>query len=240
VPIAAPLTKEEEREVNYFLHFRRQVHDGPLYTQTRSSTADPSNPKRTYGQDQINQRYGVRSKATQDPFNAVPTYSQRFQTEQRSLPDFSTRRYCPELFPPELRATFEGEDVPPLELKKRKAQNKAQASRKVARRLDEASPGMNGSGSGSGSGAGGQGDVTMQGQDSGVDGKARVLEAVENLADEEPSEDDMEYDEEGVEGEGDEDVEFDDEDAGDYNAEIYFDGGEGDDFGEDGGGEDVY
>lgn len=36
VPIAAPLTEKEQREVNYFLLFRQRVHDGPLYTKTRS------------------------------------------------------------------------------------------------------------------------------------------------------------------------------------------------------------
>src|SRR4051812_28260507 len=35
VPTASLLTKKEEKQVSYFLLFREQVHDGPLFTQTR-------------------------------------------------------------------------------------------------------------------------------------------------------------------------------------------------------------
>lgn len=55
-----------------------------------------------YGQTQTNALYGVRNKASQDPFTAMPTYGQRFVREDRALPDWSQRPVCRELFPAEL------------------------------------------------------------------------------------------------------------------------------------------
>ncbi|KAL2267891.1 hypothetical protein VTJ83DRAFT_5168 [Remersonia thermophila] len=129
VPRPPPLTRKEDKLVSYFLLFREQCQDGPLYTQARSRLSQPSpsaaaaGPSssssaasslapgaRAYGQDQINQRYGLVSKATLDAFTAVPTYSQRFTRAPRALPDLASRPFAKEFFPPELHATLDGDD----------------------------------------------------------------------------------------------------------------------------------
>ncbi|KAK3361223.1 DNA-directed RNA polymerase III, subunit Rpc31 [Lasiosphaeria ovina] len=110
VPQAPALSKKEEKQVSFFLLFREQCHDGPLYTQARTQNGGRSG--RTYGQDQINKRYGQTSKATVDPFFAVPTYSQKFKQVERTLPDLDTRPFAKEFFPSELHATLDGDDSP--------------------------------------------------------------------------------------------------------------------------------
>ena len=58
IPRAPILSKKEEKQVSYFLLFREQCHDGPLYTQARTWKQTLGKPGRTYGQEQINSRYG--------------------------------------------------------------------------------------------------------------------------------------------------------------------------------------
>jgi len=112
VPRAPALSKKEERQVSCFLLFREQCHDSPLYTQARTWNQNLSKGRRTYGQEQVNKRYGQTSKATVDPFLAVPTYSQKFVQAERTLPDLESRPFAKEFFPPELHATLDGEDGP--------------------------------------------------------------------------------------------------------------------------------
>lgn len=97
VPIPSPLTDREKSQVRSFLLFREQVHDGPFYTATRSwnktALTSGSTTPRAYGQEQINQRYGVKNKATIDPFTAVEMPSSRMRRPERALPDFSERPF---------------------------------------------------------------------------------------------------------------------------------------------------
>ncbi len=46
--------------MDLFKLVREQIHSAPLFTQ--ASTWDPES-RRAYGQEQINQRYGVKNKA---------------------------------------------------------------------------------------------------------------------------------------------------------------------------------
>ncbi|KAK4142539.1 DNA-directed RNA polymerase III subunit Rpc31-domain-containing protein [Dichotomopilus funicola] len=125
VPRAPLLTKKEDKQISYFLLFREQCQDSPLYTQARSrattstpsssspSTTNPSGSagsSRTYGQDQLNKRYGQTTKATIDPFTSVPMYSHRFRQVPRTLPDLGARSFAKEFFPAELHSTLDGED----------------------------------------------------------------------------------------------------------------------------------
>ncbi|KAH6612902.1 DNA-directed RNA polymerase III subunit Rpc31-domain-containing protein [Chaetomium sp. MPI-SDFR-AT-0129] len=127
VPRAPLLTKKEDKQISYFLLFREQCQDSPLYTQARSrnttttpastSTINPSSgsgsnagTSRTYGQDQLNKRYGQTTKATIDPFTSVPMYSHRFRQVPRTLPDLGARSFAKEFFPAELHSTLDGED----------------------------------------------------------------------------------------------------------------------------------
>lgn len=87
------MTAKEVKQVKCFLLFREQTHDGPLYTQARTWNLDTSTPARAYGQEQINQRYGVKNKASVDPFTAVPMYSQKLGRAERALPDLGKRPF---------------------------------------------------------------------------------------------------------------------------------------------------
>ncbi|TDZ20191.1 hypothetical protein C8034_v011376 [Colletotrichum sidae] len=214
VPTAKPLSALEQASVNSFLLFRRQFQDGPLYTRKRTWGMDPSNARKLYGQEQVNAKYGVRTKANADPFTAVPTYSQKFVRSERALPDFGGRPFCKEFFPKELHTTLDGDDVAPGEKRRGGEAKKLKLSKITA--LPNAEEVFNMGGD----------------EEYGPDGAKKTLEALERMPEGEGEEEEWE---EGAEEE-EQDVEYDDEDAGDYDAENYFDDGEfGDD---DGGGDD--
>lgn len=250
VPTATPLTAQELQSVQYFLLMREQTHSSPLYTQTRTlHSGDGGNSSgpagKAYGQDQINQQYGVRNKATIDPFTAVPMYSHRFEKQERALPDLAARPFCRELFPPELRPTLSGEDGPLQQHRRRlgagTGRTLALSEVTTLRTADEifhrqttlaADEGGNGNGP-----LEGEGDTRKA---------LAQLEKFKNVGLD--NEDNVEFD--LVEDEGDydevEDEEYDDDEEGDYNAEAAFDNGDDDDYGDDyddgggGGDEGVY
>lgn len=96
IPIPLPITDREKAQVRSLLLFREQVHDGPLYTATRSwakTTSSGATTPRAYGQEQINQRYGVKTKATIDPFTAVEMPHSHLRRPERALPDFGDRPF---------------------------------------------------------------------------------------------------------------------------------------------------
>ncbi|KAK4209985.1 DNA-directed RNA polymerase III, subunit Rpc31 [Rhypophila decipiens] len=107
VPRAPQISKKQEKQIAEILLFREQLHDSPLYTQARQNRGEKLG--RTYGQDQVNERYGQTSKATVNPFAAVPSYSQRFRKAERTLPDLGSRPFAEEFFPQELHATLNGD-----------------------------------------------------------------------------------------------------------------------------------
>jgi DNA-directed RNA polymerase III subunit RPC7 len=233
VPVAAPLTRKEEKQVSYFLLFREQVHDGPLYTQTRTSSVDSSEPTRVYGQEQINKRYGVKNKATVDPFLAMPTYSQRFIKQERALPDLASRPFAKEFFPPELHTTLEGEDGPAaVGGKRRRLNGKKTLALSNITTLRTAA------------------EIFLP--ESAQQDQAKALELLEKLGDDENPDDVLlgdDDDDDWVRTNEDGDVateeedDFDDESDNDYNAEQYFEDGAADedyDDGGDGGGEEYF
>lgn len=96
VPVPSAVTEREKAQVRSFLLFREQVHDGPLYTATRSFNAfaaSGSSTPRAYGQEQINQRYGKKDKGTIDPFTAMEMPSSRMKRVERALPDLGARPF---------------------------------------------------------------------------------------------------------------------------------------------------
>ncbi|EXF83924.1 hypothetical protein CFIO01_03947 [Colletotrichum fioriniae PJ7] len=218
VPTAKPVTDHEQANVNAFLLFRRQFQDGPLYTRKRTWGMDPTNTRKLYGQEQVNAKYGVRTRATADPFNAVPTYSQKFTRPERALPDFGGRPFCKEFFPLELHETLDGDDVAPGEKRRGGEAKRLKLSRITALPTAEEMFHVNAEGDEDG--------------EVGPDGAKKKLEALERMGEAEGEGGEEEW-EEG--GEEEQDVEYDDSDAGDYDAENYFDDGE---FGEDDGGGD--
>lgn len=229
VPQTAPLTNKEKRQLSYFLLFREQVHEGPLYTQARAWTQDPADTTRAYGQDQINKRYGGagNSKATVDAFLAMPTYSQRFEKVERALPDLGSRPFAKEFFPKELHATLDGEDGSGPPAKRRKtgpAPKKTLAlSNVTSLRTAE--------------------DVFMD-----QDGIKKVLQSVgdegeDGLLSGDDDDDDWIKNPEGEDGvDGEDEDQYQDASDDDYNAEQYFEDGEEnlEDAGDEGGGDGEY
>ncbi|KAK8119761.1 uncharacterized protein PG998_004387 [Apiospora kogelbergensis] len=222
-----PLSSAEARGVRYFVQLRRDFHGSSLYTHKHlapDSTGTSSNPgdpvRRAYGQQQANARYGVRSKATVDPFLSVPMYSHKFVHEARALPDFHGREVHHQLFPEGLWSTIDGTDdggKAAAKAKQRSLKRKSVGGDLGGGDLDEDDEDDD--------------DVTDEERRRRIEEAARGKdEDGENMAEEDPEEDEEEMSQE------DDDFE-DDEDGGDYDAEQYFDGGD-EDFGdEEGGGE---
>ncbi|EHK49078.1 uncharacterized protein TrAtP1_000330 [Trichoderma atroviride] len=221
VPTSRNLNATEYNGVQYFLLLRHQIHSSPLYTSKRTSLIDPDAPRKTYGRDQMNALYDVRSKASVDPFSAMPTYSQRFSRPERALPEWSSRPVCREMYPPELLDTVDSADASGV-----RKRRKLELSKVNALPNAEEAFGM----------------PAIEGDDEGVpvDGK-HILEKLDALRDDEGDEVGDAEDDEGLEEEEEDEV-YDDEDAGDYDAEGYFDNGDegGDDYGDDGDGEGTY
>ncbi|PKS05972.1 hypothetical protein jhhlp_007805 [Lomentospora prolificans] len=210
---AGTLTDAENRYVNNFLLYQRQIHDGPLYTK-KHTIRDPTRPKRIYDQQQRNKQYAVKTKATADIFTGVETWSSKFKANERNLPDFSTRPYLKRLFPAELHVTLDGADGPGG--KKKQGDKKLKLSTVTSLPTAEELFRMHGAKEGG------------SGFDAALMKKLELGEVPEEGQEEA-------YDSEAAEEE-DEDYAYDDEDAGDYDAEAYFDDGDGDgDDGDDGG-----
>ncbi|KAM3524290.1 hypothetical protein MY4038_007831 [Beauveria bassiana] len=225
VPTPRSLTTTESNSVHYMLLLRRQIHSSPLYTSKRTSLTDPTAPRKTYGQSQMNAVYGVKNKASLDPFTSMPTYSQKFVREERALPDWSGRPVCRELFPQELLETIDGGGG---------GGSGGGAGKKRKLELSRVSTLPNAEEAfGMSLPAGDDGGDVANGQS--------LLDKLEALREEDAEE--GEGDEEDAPGEDEEDEIYDDEDAGDYDAEQFFDNGEdfGDEYGDgDDGGEGTY
>ncbi|KAK0663466.1 DNA-directed RNA polymerase III, subunit Rpc31 [Cercophora samala] len=226
VPKPPTLTKKEEKQLDYFLIFREQAHDSPLYTEPPPRSKDSR--RRAYGQAQINSRYADESKATIDPFTAIDTYSKRFERKKRTLPDFSNLPFAKEFFPAELHATIEGLDDPNADRKRRRTGPKTLALSNItsygADDWDEEGGEVNG-----------QPDFNKA---------LELLDNVEKLDGEDAFLSGEEDDWGNNEDEDNEDAadaeaadQYDDESEDDYNAEQYFDNDDedyGDDAGDDG------
>ncbi|KAL7937405.1 DNA-directed RNA polymerase III, subunit Rpc31 [Trichoderma chlorosporum] len=222
VPTPRDLTTTEYNSVQCFLLLRHQIHSSPLYTSKRTSLIDPAAPRKVYGRDQMNALYDVKSKASVDPFNAMPTYSQRFSRPERALPEWSSRPVCREMFPPELLDTVDSADASGV-----RKRRKLELSKISALPNAEEAFGM----------------PAIEGEDDEgvpVDGK-NILERLDALRDDEGDDAADVDDDEGLEEEEEDEV-YDDEDAGDYDAETYFDNGDdgGDDYGDGDDGEGTY
>lgn len=230
VPRAPPFSRKEDKQVSYFLLFREQCHDSPLYTQARTWNDSYSKGRRAYGQDQINKRYGQKSKATVDPFLAVPTYSKRFAQAERALPDLESWPFAKEFFPEELHATLEGEGGPAQKRRRTGPKTLALSSITFLRTAEELFLGE-----------GHQIDAAGN-----ISRAIQEIDSLEKRAGEDEGflsgdEDDWVKDKDDEDGEGNADdpdryESESDDDNDDYNAEAYFDGNQDDeDYGDDGG-----
>ncbi|KAG8161331.1 hypothetical protein KVR01_009595 [Diaporthe batatas] len=228
VPIPAPLISREKSQVRSYLLFREQVHDGPFYTATRSR--DPSASARAYGQEQVNQRYGLKSKATLDPFTAVEMPSSRMRRPERALPDFSERPFNKSLFPPELHATLDGDDEPATAAGRKSSKKKKvmtlskvtslRTAEEIFNMPSEPAPAADGSGPAD---------------------HQKALEALDQLGDGGgDGDDDIDLGLDDEDGYEELDDAYEDDDGGDYDAEGYFDNGDDDDMDDGGGDEGEY
>lgn len=242
-PVAPRLTPLEERAIACFVQFRRAYHNAPLYTHRHInseflSAKDPVLPR--HGRSQINTRYGIKNRATIDPFLSVPMYSHRFVDDTRTLPKLrNTRPWVKDLFPEELWATLDGMDTSGA---KGGFQTEGNASRDTRRRLD-------GEDNDDGNDpygdeyddedifGGGRSSQRRHENETEEERQARIEGAGKDADIEDGDAGDAdEDDEEEMEVEDDDyDSAEDDDDGGDYNAEAYFDNGDDDDFGDDDG-----
>ncbi|KAF4988534.1 hypothetical protein FDECE_15021 [Fusarium decemcellulare] len=225
VPTPRELASHEKAAVQHLLLLRHQIHGSALYTSKRTALHDPTAPRKHYGQAQVNARYGVKSKASLDPFTAVPTYSHKFVREERALPDWSNRPVCRELFPSELYDTIDAAAATNAGIPGAYKRRRLELSSISALPSAEEAFGMAGDGV--------NGEDEMQGRN--------LLERLQALKEEEGDEVGELEDEEGLD-EDEQDEVYDDEDAGDYDAENYFDNGDefGEDYGDDGDGEGTF
>ncbi|KAI0593001.1 DNA-directed RNA polymerase III, subunit Rpc31 [Biscogniauxia sp. FL1348] len=229
-PLAPVLTDREARSVACFVAFRQAYHDTPFYTHRHLSVESVSATDpvlRLYGQSQINARYGIKNRATMDPFLAVPMYSHQFVDESRTLPELKgARPYVKDLFPEELWATMDGKDAggpkggyPAKAKEKKGTKRKSLADRGDDDLFVDDDDDEFGSHKRLRNETEEQRKARIEG--AGKEGENEDVEAGEELEDEEEelSQEDDDYE--------------DDEDGGDYDAEAYFDGGDDDDYGDD-------
>lgn len=210
--------------MKHFLLLRHQIHSSPIYTSRRALLDDSGRPRKLYGTAQANATYGGRSRASQDPFTAMPTYGQRFVREERALPDWSRRPLCRELWPAELLDTVDPEEPDDGAALggPRKKRRRLELTRVSALPNAEEAFGM------------AQPADDEMGRD--------LLERLDAMGEEGAEEGAEVDDEEGLGDADEQDEVYDDEDAGDYDAENYFDNGDdgGDDYGDDGDGEGTF
>lgn len=222
-----PLTPSEARAVRYFVKFRRDFHNSPLYTHkhlvpgaTAASTSISNQIFKSYGQEQANERYGIKNMATVDPFTAVPMFTHQFVSETRTMPYLRGRTFIHDLFPEELWPTLDGKDGGPAkDALSKGTKRKSMGDKNPLDDDDE--------------------DSVRKRPETDEERKRRIAEAAsgrdgeDDAGDEDPDDDDAEAEE------LDDDFE-DDEDGGDYDAEQYFDDGGENDEDDGGGGGDEY
>ncbi|MCJ1409885.1 hypothetical protein MMC19_003969 [Ptychographa xylographoides] len=90
------LTKDERRQVARFRSLRERIHEGPLYT----VLGDNVRISKTQGR-------ANSASAQFDPFEGMPTYSQRYTKKRRKIPKLDTRPYVLSFFPQELWSTLD-------------------------------------------------------------------------------------------------------------------------------------
>ncbi|KAF8543224.1 DNA-directed RNA polymerase III, subunit Rpc31 [Trichophaea hybrida] len=82
-PVQSALSKEERAMVQRYRSHREKIHNGPLYTVMVTKRG-----------------------ASNDPFNGVARYSEKYKKKTRKAPKLDARPYVIEFFPEELYATL--------------------------------------------------------------------------------------------------------------------------------------
>jgi len=220
-----PPTASELASVNEYRRFRDQMRDGPLYT-----VLEPSSFTDEFGK--VNKRAGI------DPFQSMPTYTNRYKKPRRTLPDLSGIPYVLEFFPKELWSVLDPKKISPeWQTLPNQKDAKSDADRKRKREAvddeDEEEDEDEVLTAGRKKRPQKRDDPTKQkGQKKGLEAEDDYGTDKEEAAEDPDAADEPEQDSEFSES---------DDGAGDdYNAENYFDAGEDDDVDEGGGGDDDY
>ncbi|KAI9673857.1 MAG: hypothetical protein M1817_002063 [Caeruleum heppii] len=209
--IQRPLSRKEKRHVAFYRSFRDRIHEGPLYT--------------VLGDNHQGVKYGTPAAALVDPFEGMPTFTQKYKRKVRKVPRLDTRPYILKFFPEELWSTLDpnhNSNDDPTTTRKKKLLNITMNNHR-SHLSDE--------------------DITEAGFGPTADQHAapQVKTEADDDEEEKTAEDEKAEDEEEDLDESFEDDE--DEMAGDYDAERYFEDGADDDMndgdlgGDDGGGE---
>lgn len=199
--------------------------------------------RRTYGQAQLNARFGVKNRATLDPFTAVPMYSHRFEDDTRTLPDLKARAqkngygYVTAFFPEELWGTLEGKDVggPRGGFVVSKGSGAKRGAKRKAVVVDGHGDGDNDpfASDDDVGGVNGHAARRRRSDETEEQRKARIEAAIkEGETEDAENKEDIDLDEEEEEM-SQEDDDYGDDEGGDYDAEAYFDAGDNDEYGED-------
>ncbi|KAB2576554.1 hypothetical protein DBV05_g4820 [Lasiodiplodia theobromae] len=155
----------------------------------------------------VSKRGAVASSAVVvDPFEGMPTYGQKYKKQRRKIPRLDTRPYIMRFFPEELWTTLDPTTKPGANAA---ALKKRRKMLKIALSTK----------------------LTRLEELEGEDGEGLGRDDDEDL-DKDEDEDTGPHEEE----EQDDDFEEDEDDDDDYNAENYFDNGEDDEYGDEGGG----
>ncbi|KAI4157548.1 MAG: hypothetical protein LQ346_009119, partial [Caloplaca aetnensis] len=96
----APLTAIEKADVAAFRSLRARIHEGPYYTILDDEA-------------RVGKKTAASAAATFDPFNGMPTYSQKYMKKRRRLPNLSARPYVLKYFPKELWPTLDPKNHKP-------------------------------------------------------------------------------------------------------------------------------
>ncbi|KAL8949576.1 MAG: hypothetical protein Q9222_004324 [Ikaeria aurantiellina] len=91
----APLTPAEKTQVAAFRAFRSRIHEGPYYTVLDHDARVGKTNSR------------AAAAASFDPFEGMPTYSQKYVKKRRQLPKLDARPYVLNYFPKELWQTLD-------------------------------------------------------------------------------------------------------------------------------------
>ncbi|EPS44577.1 hypothetical protein H072_1436 [Dactylellina haptotyla CBS 200.50] len=209
IPFQDPLASSERIHVARFRDHREKIHSGPLYTV-------------------LSKRKGL-----EDPFEDVVTYSsKKYHRQKRKVPKLDSRPYVFEFFPVELWETMDSSYAAGAD-RSVVINGKKEKKRLLISSLDTALPngGLNGD----------QSDNSDDDDDEKEKEKKSVLAKLMSHKDEDDdglSGGDAEAEEDDErEDEGEEEDDYQDDEEGDYNAEQYFDDGDGDvDYGDDDGG----
>ncbi|KAK8246910.1 DNA-directed RNA polymerase III, subunit Rpc31 [Phyllosticta capitalensis] len=94
-PIAPPARRYEKATVARYRALRERIHEGPLYT----VLGDTSRVGKGRGQ--------ATAASNSNPFESMPTYTQKYKKQRRTIPRLDTRPYIMRFFPTELWTTLD-------------------------------------------------------------------------------------------------------------------------------------